>query len=104
MSEQETNNNEEQRPQMSNQEIVAMRKRMKQFYSEEISYLKLQEDYERLLANIEEHKVRRMTMIIRGAQMYAAGEAAEKEAIQKEFEEETDKAPEPEFKPEVKPE
>jgi hypothetical protein len=63
----------------SDQELLELRQRMKKFYQEEIEYLELQETFERLQANIEEHKVRRMTMLLRGAQLYAANQEAEQE-------------------------
>ena len=65
--------------QYSEQELLELRERMKKFYKEEIEYLELQETFERLQANIEEHKVRRMTMLLRGAQLYAANQEAEQE-------------------------
>lgn len=65
-------------PQYSDEEMTQMRVKMKQFYEEELPYLKLQEEYERLQADVEEHKVRRMTMMIRGAQIFDAGKDAEK--------------------------
>jgi hypothetical protein len=75
---QETQKSSEEAP-YTQKEMVEMRERMVQFYNEELPYLKLQAEYEGLMADVEEHKVRRMTMMIRGAQMYAAGEAAEKQ-------------------------
>lgn len=69
-----------QEQQYSQEEMDAMRVKMQKFYEEEMPFLELQEKYERLQADIEEHKVRRMTMMIRGAQMYAAGEAAERQS------------------------
>lgn len=74
---QETQKSSEEAP-YTQKEMAEMRERMVLFYNEELPYLKLQAEYEGLMADVEEHKVRRMTMMIRGAQMYAAGEAAEK--------------------------
>lgn len=79
----ETNNpaEEAENPQpMSPEEISQMRERMNQYYDEELPMLRKQEEFERLQADIEEHKVRRMTMMIRSAQLYAQAEMAEQEA------------------------
>lgn len=83
-TETEEQNSQNEQIALTPEQMTQMRQRMLEFYTEEIPYLELQEKYERLQADIEEHKVRRMTMMIRGAQMYAAGEAAEREAAQKE--------------------
>lgn len=90
----EAENPQDQQPQYTEEQMAEMRNRMKQFYEEEIPYLELQEKYERLQADIEEHKVRRMTMMIRGAQLYAAGEEAEREAVQQQ---EQPQQPEPQM-------
>lgn len=63
------------------EELKTMRKKMDKFYQEELPHLKLQEEYERLAADIEEHKVRKLTMQIRGANIYAQQEQAQDEAL-----------------------
>ena len=62
---------------MSPEQMVEMREKMNAYYDEELPMLEKQEKFERLQADIEEHKVRRMTMMIRSAQMYAQAEMAE---------------------------
>ena len=57
-----------------------MRAEMIRYYSEEVKFLKKQEEFERLSADIEEHKVRKLTMMHRSAQIYASIDAAEHEA------------------------
>ena len=61
-------------------EIKQMRTEMSKFYSEEIKFLKKQEEYEKLLADIEEHKTRKFTMMQRAAQMFAQSTQAKAEA------------------------
>jgi len=80
----ETNTLEEETPitkdpHYTEAEMKEMRAEMSKFYSEEIKFLKKQEEYERLLADIEEHKTRKFTMMQRAAQMFAAAEAAQTE-------------------------
>jgi len=93
----ETNTLEEETPitkdpHYTEAEMKEMRAEMSKFYSEEIKFLKKQEEYERLLADIEEHKTRKFTMMQRAAQMFAAAEAAQAEYEQQEKQSE----PEPE--------
>lgn len=66
-------------PQYTPEELAAMRNKMTAFYKDEIKHLKHQEEYERLLADIEEHKTRRYTMMVRHAQMSAQLEEASEE-------------------------
>ncbi len=73
-------------PHYTEAEMKQMRTEMSKFYSEEIKFLKKQEEYERLLADIEEHKTRKFTMMQRAAQMFAAAEAAQAEYDQQEKE------------------
>lgn len=77
---QETNNQENFEPQYTDEQLKAMRAEMIRYYTEEIKFLKKQEEFERLSADIEEHKVRKLTMMHRSAQIYASIEAAEQGA------------------------
>lgn len=61
------------------EELGAMRKMMISNYKAEISFLKVQEQYEKLSADIEEHKTRKYKAMAVSAQIFAAQEAAEKE-------------------------
>lgn len=56
---------------LSPEEIKAYRMQMTEFYKTQIPTLKLQKEYETLLADIEEARAKRMTMTIRMAQMMA---------------------------------
>jgi len=72
----EAKNPQEHNPYTAEQ-MADMRNKMKQFYEEELPFLRLSEEYEKLQADVEEHKVRKMTMMVRGAQMYAQMSEAE---------------------------
>lgn len=61
-------NVEEQR-EYTEKELAEMRKAHETFYKTEIKRLKLEEEYHRLMADVEEHKARKMYNIIRLAQM-----------------------------------
>lgn len=52
------------------------RENRKKFYEEEIPFLKKEKEYTTLLAEIEEQRLKRLTMSIRGAQL-AAGPIAD---------------------------
>lgn len=54
----------------------AARENRKKFYEEEIPFLKKEKEYTTLLAEIEEQRLKRLTMSIRGAQL-AAGPVAD---------------------------
>ena len=56
-----------------------MRKNMTKFYTDELPFLKLEEKYERLLADIEEHKIRKIVAIQKQAYVYAQAQAADAE-------------------------
>lgn len=66
-----TNNDPAEQPQLSPEEYKKLRDEAIKGLREEIKYLKVEEEYERLSADIEEHKTRRYTMIGRQAQMFA---------------------------------
>lgn len=51
------------------EELAEYREKMNKFYEEQLPLLRLQKEYETLLADIEEAKTRRVTMVIRQAQM-----------------------------------
>ena len=76
---QETNNQENTEHQYTEEQLKSMRAEMIRYYSEEVKFLKKQEEFERLSADIEEHKVRKLTMMHRSAQIYASIDAAEHE-------------------------
>lgn len=61
----ETNTNQEPTP----EELKQYRKNMLEFYKEQIPLLKNQKEYESLLADIEDAKLRRLTAIIRQAHL-----------------------------------
>lgn len=50
-------------------ELLQIRNKLKEYYSEQISVLIVQKEYETLLADIEDAKARRMMAIIKMAQM-----------------------------------
>jgi hypothetical protein len=62
-------------------ELEELRKTHAEFYKTEIKRLKLEEEYHKLIANIEEHKSRRMFSIIKMAQMTAGPEEEEEELL-----------------------
>jgi hypothetical protein len=71
MSEDTTENQENAPKEPTPAELAEMRQRMKTYYEEQIPFLKVQNDYESLLADIEENRARRINMSIRIAQMVA---------------------------------
>lgn len=52
-------------------ELKAYRESMKKFYDEQMPLLKKQNEYEKILADIEESRARRMSFTLRMAQMLA---------------------------------
>lgn len=78
----ETTNNSENtetsKEQLSEQQLITVRKRMIKYYSEQNEVLRHQAKYETLLADIEEARARRMQMSIRLAQMMAGPKEPEK--------------------------
>jgi len=73
MSEETNTQTTEEAPgkQYTQKELEDMRKAHESYYKGEIKRLKLEEEYERLVADIEEHKARGLHSIIRIAQMTA---------------------------------
>ena len=69
---QETN---KENKQLSPEEIEKQRKAVVTYYTNQIEMLKVQSEYESLLADIEEHRARRVANIIRQAQMTAGPES-----------------------------
>ena len=74
------------------EEMEALRANMTKFYKKELLHVKPQADYYRLLAEIEESKVRRFAALQQGAHMFAQAEQAEQEALAKEAEVKKQKA------------
>ena len=82
MSENETNNQAEEaaQPQQKTytpEELAEMRETSIAFYTEELPFLRLREEYERLHADIEEHKTRKMVAQGKAAYMYQQAQEAE---------------------------
>lgn len=77
----ETNEDvQDSQEQMSPEEYKKARNAATLELKEEIKYLKVEEQYQKLQADIEEHKARRLTMIQRQAQlMYGGQQQAPKE-------------------------
>ena len=69
----DTTNNETsiKEEQSSPEEMARMKATMIKYYSEQNKLLKVQADYEKHLADIEESRARRLTMTIRIAQIMA---------------------------------
>lgn len=70
------------------EQLTAQRKRVVEYYTNQVEILKVQSEYEKLLAEIEMHRAKRMEMIIRQAQM-AAGPQDEQEESETEQEQPT---------------
>lgn len=64
---------------MTQEELAAQRKNVIKHYNNQIEVLKIQSQYEQLLAEIEMHRAKRMEMIIRQAQMAAGPQEEEPE-------------------------
>ena len=58
------------------EELNVMRKNVHEFYKKQITFLKTEAEYERLQAEIEESKLRRIVAIQRQAYLYAQSEQA----------------------------
>jgi hypothetical protein len=72
---------EEDSQQYTEAEMREMRKKMLTHYKEEITFFKAQEQYERLLADIEDHKLRKFIAMAQVARIFAQADAAEQEAL-----------------------
>jgi hypothetical protein len=70
------NTNQEAATQEQIEAYKKARDNRKKFYEEEIPFLKKEKEYTTLLAEIEEQRLKRLTMSIRGAQL-AAGPVTE---------------------------
>ena len=68
----ETTNTPPEKKELSKEEMKEMRSKMIAHYKEEIKLLKPQEEYERLIADIEEHKLRAYLSMHKSSQIYAA--------------------------------
>lgn len=71
MSEQTNNAAEGQERPLTLEERKALRENMHKFHKEQIPYLKTQVEYEKLAADIEEHRARQLAMTMRIRQMLA---------------------------------
>ena len=72
---QETN---QETAELTPEQLSAQRKKVVEYYTNQVEVLKVQSEYEKLLAEIEMHRAKRMEMIIRQAQM-ASGPQDEQE-------------------------
>jgi hypothetical protein len=77
----EENQQDKTQKDYSDEELTKMRDDMTSFYKKEVKHLQPQALYFKLLAEIEESKVRRYSAMAQGAHMFAQAEAAEKEAL-----------------------
>ena len=64
-----TNKDPREMPEPSPEEIKQMRANMQAYYKEQLPLVKVQAEYEKYLADIEEARARRISMSIRIAQM-----------------------------------
>jgi hypothetical protein len=68
---------DQETPEYTQQELDAMRKSMIANYKSEITFLKVQAEYEKWAADIEEHKTRRYKAMAIAAQIFASEEQEE---------------------------
>jgi hypothetical protein len=61
------------------EEIAEMRKKSLEFYKSRISFLKIQAEYEKLTADIEEHKLRALMAQLKWAHITAPPQEEEEE-------------------------
>lgn len=69
---------EEQTP-MSDEEMAKMRTKITAQYKDEIKFLKVQAEYEELMATIEESKLKRYTALARTSNLFAQMESQDKD-------------------------
>ena len=86
----ETNKQEELTP----EQLTAQRLKVINYYTAQIDVLKVQAEYEKLLAEIEESRAKRMSMIISQARMSQGPADEEQEQEQEQTPEAEAKAPE----------
>jgi predicted nucleic acid-binding Zn-ribbon protein len=72
----ETTNNEES-AKISEEEMRELRKKGINFYQEELKFLKLQHEYEKLQSEIEQFKTARLVAMLQAAQVYGESKKAE---------------------------
>jgi hypothetical protein len=81
MSENKTEENQEdqvtEKPQLSPEEYAEARKKAMEHLSKEIEYLEVEAKYEKLVADVEEHKTRGVTAIATRAQFFARQQQAQ---------------------------
>lgn len=78
--------NQPEQEQLTPEQILERKAQLKEFYANQMDLLRPQLEYETTLASIEEQRFKRMTMIIRQAEM-SMGPKEEKEQRQTEGEE-----------------
>ncbi len=76
---QETNNPNTEEKQYTPEQMAQMRKSMIANYKSEITFLKAQAEYEKLTADIEEHKTRRYIALAQASQLFAKMEESQEE-------------------------
>ena len=74
---QETNNPSTEEKQYTPEEMAQMLKTVIANYKSEITFLKVQAEYEKLSADIEEHKTRRYIALAQASQLFAKMEDSE---------------------------
>jgi small-conductance mechanosensitive channel len=75
----ETNTKDTEKPQLTPEQVEAQRIIVMNYYTNQVQVLTVQAEYEKLLANIEESRAKRLEMVIRQAQMQAPPEPQEPE-------------------------
>jgi hypothetical protein len=65
----EETNTEEQGKKLTSEELAERRKNLITFYKSQVELLKHQESYEKLVADIEEHKLRGLVAMVRQGQI-----------------------------------
>ncbi len=83
MTTEKTNTDSQSDKVYTEEDMKIMRDKMIAFYEAELPFLKLQEEYERLQADVEDHKLRRLVCIQKQAYIYAQSDLAEEEARRK---------------------
>lgn len=66
-------------PELSKDEIAEMKKRTLAFYKDRIAFMKVQCEYEKLSADIEEHKLRGLMATLKYAHITAPQEEEDEE-------------------------
>lgn len=69
--------NQQEERKLSPEEIAQRRKDLIQFYQNQVKLLTEQEKYEKVLADIEEHRLRRLVALARQGQIMAPADESE---------------------------